>query len=734
MTNSRGPISGRVPFVGREQEIAELRTATNESSVRIISIYGVRGAGKTTTASQIFYHHRDAGNVFDSAVYLSAHETTEQVLLDELYHMVSRAPKRSYAPAELTALLQIEIEAQAIDRLVFVDNVEDDVVAGEMFGEFLQMLAKTRNRCVLLLTSRIRLPEGIGGAGRREIELAAIREPAAVLNIIGDSMRYRHSQGDLLQMADVMGRLPQRLLYCRWAQPDDIQAFARRFAEQQQPLSMEALRLVLGRVSDPRPLLACGVLRGTDIGKDLLSWLAEQLSDITDEGFGALLDELLGHRLLSPVAGSSNDVRIHPDTHVDLTRLCEQRGTAWMRACHRAAWNYYRRRCADNPDDVSSVGELVHHGLALGDFDSAYAAIFQDNKVERWRQQALSIRVEPMLEELRSVGRLSNVITTQERRASIAVALAHIASDLGRPKLCLEHLTAAQQYLDGIPRTDAVERTLRDLWTQTAISNANLGNTAQCIEYYRRVIDSDGLVLESQTALCMGYLGYEYCDFENFTAARHWTQKALDSCPRDRSSQVFSKNLSNRGLVLYYEGAVNEAAAHLRQAVELVGDPGSDAYDIREQARALSHFAMVELARGRTPAEVDRLLQQSLALTKHAGDVRRIALTEGRSGIVAAAAGDLAQAEELLHGAVLAHYKVGDLRNMIFELLALLAVRHIRMYGSRGRTVNDLERATHGIASDLARLISVSIAQPDKRYLVGFWLRRQYPRLFRELR
>ncbi len=733
MTNSRGPISGRVPFVGREQEIARLHTATSDASVRIISIYGVRGAGKTTTASQIFYHHRDAGTVFDSTIYLSAHGTTEQVLLDELYHMVSAAPKLSYAPAELTALLQIEIEAQTMDRLVFVDNVEDDVVEGELFGEFLQMLSKTHSRCVLLLTSRVRLPGGIDAGSLCEIQLAAMREPAAVLNILGDSMRYRHPPGELLRMADVVGRLPQRLLYCRWAQPDDIQAFAQRFAQQQQPLSMEALRLVLGRVSDPRPLLACGLLRGTDIDKHLLSWLAQQLSGITGAGFDALLDELLEHRLLAEVAGS-NDVRIHPDTHVDLTRLCEQRGAAWMRTCHRVARSYYRRRCADNPADISSVGELVHHGLALGDFDSAYAAIFQDNQVERWRQQALSIRVEPMLEELRSVGGLNTVITTQERRASIAIALAHISSDLGRPKLCLEHLTAAQQYLDGIPRTAAVERTLRDLWTQTAISNANLGNTAQCIDYYQRVIDSDDLVLETQTALCMGYLGYEYCDFEDFSAARHWTQKALDSCPRDRSPRAFSKNLSNRGLVLYFEGAVNEAAAHLRQAVELVGDPGSEAYDIREQARALSHLAMAELARGRPPAEVDGLLQQSLALTKQAGDVRRMALTEGRLGIVAAAVGDFAAAEQLLRGAVLAHHKVGDLRNMIFELLALLAVRHIRIYRSRGRTMNDLERATHGIASDLARLISVSIAQPDKRYLVGFWLRRQYPRLFRELR
>ncbi len=731
--NSRVPIGGRNLFVGREQEIAALNAAAGDPAVRVICVHGDRGAGKTTIASQIFYHHRDNADVFDWTGYLSAHGTSEQVLLDELLHALSASPQRSHTPGELPGLLHAEIEARPGDRLMFLDNVEDAVVRGELFGECLRMLGRTKNRCVLLLTSRTALPDGAGERGtRRDVRIGGIRETAAVLSILGEALRYRHSPHELLQMADTIGRLPQRLLYCRWAQPDDVHAFARRFAAQQQPLSMEALRQVLGRLSDPEPLLACGVLRGTDIDKRLLTWLAATLGSRPDVPVDAFLEELFGHRLLAPVAGGGDAdvVRIHPDTHVDLMRLCEQRGSGWVRTCHRAAWEYYRSGCADNPDDVSAVGEFVHHGLALGQFDEAYASVFGARSVERWRQKALSIRIEPILEELRNVSRIDRVVATQQRRANIALALAHVSSDLGRPRLCLDHLGAALRDLDGVPHTESVKRTLRELWMQMAVSHANVGDTARCIEYYQRVIGSDPLVMETQTALCMGYLGYEYCDFENFAAAHRWTQRALDSCSRERSSEVFSKNLGNRGLVLYFEGDVNAASAHLRQAVALVSDSRSPAHDIREQGRAMSHYAMVELARGVPIDVVDELLERSLALTEQAGDARRIALTSGRMGVVAGVSGDFDRAELLLGRAILSHHGVGDIRNMIFELLALLSIRHVRMFGTYGRTLADLERAAQDLDSRLVALLKMSIMQPDRTYLVDFWLRRHHPRLF----
>src|SRR5262249_45258653 len=156
-------------------------------------------------------------------------------------------PQRSYTPSELPSLLQTQIEAQDSDRLVFIDNVEEVVIVGDLFGEFLQMLTRTKKRFVLLLTSRTPLSSIPRDDSCREVRLEGIRESSAVLSILGDALRYRHSSSDLLKMADAIGRLPQRLLYCRWAQPDDIQEFSERFAEHQQPLSMEALRQVLGR-------------------------------------------------------------------------------------------------------------------------------------------------------------------------------------------------------------------------------------------------------------------------------------------------------------------------------------------------------------------------------------------------------------------------------------------------------------------------------------------------------
>jgi tetratricopeptide (TPR) repeat protein len=733
MTSDLGPLLGRHPFVGRQEEVAALNAATANPAVRIICVHGDRGAGKTTLASQLFYHHRDSGAVFDATRYLSAHGKIADVLVDEIHRMVSSiSARRSYVPSELPGLLRETIEAQSGDQLLFVDNVESDVIVSDLLAQCLHVLATTTRRCTLLLTSRDPLPEAPAdeAGGRRNVHLEGIRETAAVLSILGDSLRFSHTPQELVRMADTIGRLPQRLLYCRWAQPTDIQAFAQRFAEQQQPLSIEALRQVLGRLTNPLPLLACGVLRGTDINTGLLAWLTESVSDGTGAPFAGLLEELLGHRLVAPLAGAPDGVRIHPDTHVDLTRLCEERGKGWLRRCHRAAWEYFRARCADIPDDLTAVGELVHHGLALGEFDDAYGTVFDDNRVERWRRRALSIRIEPILEELRTASRQDSVIATQQRRADISVELAHVASDLGRPNLCLEHLIAAQQELDGLARTDALNTALRQLWTQMAISHANLGDTARCIHYYRMVIASDPVVMEMQTALCMGYLGYEYCDFENFGEANRWSQRALDSCSFERSPQVYSKNLGNRGLVLYYEGRLAAASTCLNQAVELVSSVTSPAHDVREHGRALSHLAMVELAQGHPADAVIRRLRHSLELARQAGDARRTALTEGRLGIVAGRIGAFDRAENSLHHAIVSHSLVGDIRNMIFELLALLSIRHRRAFGTFGATLPDLERAAPGIHPELARLIGSSISSPDKHYLVEFWLNRQQPRLF----
>lgn len=733
MVINPGPSRGHDHFVGREAEVATLDAAATDPSVRVICLHGARGAGKTTLASRLFFHHHDAATAFDRTIYITAHGKSSDLLLDDLYRGISATPQRAYTPAELPGLLEYEVEAQRSNILIFVDNVEADVLAGQLFSECVRMLTTTRNRCLLLLTSRNPLPPVMNENEYtvRRLEVVGIREPAAVLSLLGDALRFRHSAQDLMELADTIGRLPQRLLYCRWAQPTDVHAFTLRFSEQQQPLSLEALRRILDRLSDPLPLLACGVLRGTDIDTNLLRSLTKRLGRGGQTSFHELLEEMLGHRLIAPVVGTTNAIRIHPDTHVDLIRLCEERGRPWARDCHRAAWDYYAMRCEAKPQNVTAVAELVHHGIALGRFGDAYQKVFLDGRVEQWRQQGLSIQVEPILQELRNAGTTNGILASQEQRANICVALAHISSDLGRPNLCLEYLTEALQHLDGASRTDAVNRTFRRLWMQKAISHANLGDAARCIEYYRRVIESDDLVLEPQTALCMGYLGYEYCDFEDFNSANHWTQRALDHCSFERNPQVYSKNLSNRGLVLYFEGRVAAAAAHMSKAIDLVGSTNSPAYDIREHGRALSHYAMVRLAQQHSPVSVNKLLEQSLSLTIEAGDARRTALTEGRMGIVAGKNAEFERAESLLRKAIVSHSSVGDVRNMIFEILALLTIWYLKSYGQFAQTLGDLERSATIHSDDgLAGAIASSISSPDKRYLVDFWLHRQHPRIF----
>jgi tetratricopeptide (TPR) repeat protein len=361
--------------------------------------------------------------------------------------------------------------------------------------------------------------------------------------------------------------------------------------------------------------------------------------------------------------------------------------------------------------------------MAIGDLNAAFEEVMRPDAIERWRNQGRSLRLEPVLGQIVDAFRASRY--TQVQQAQVLIAMAHVASDLGRPRMCLDHLTRALHFLDGVRRTPQTDVVLRSAWMQTAISHANLGHTSECIEFYLKVIRSDTQVAEVQTALCMGYLGYEYCDLQDFRTASAWVARALQACPLERDAAAFAKNLCNRGIVHFYLGDLDDARKDMEAALRLVGQSASPAADMREHGRVLSYLALVYLAQRRvSPEAVEELLTQSLALTRKGGDARRTAVTTARLGLVARRRGDISRAIDLTQSAIRAHRALGDNRNMTFELLDLAVMRHLSQGGNPASAISDILAATVGDMPDDISPAAASLAgMSEQGYLVELWSR-----------
>jgi tetratricopeptide (TPR) repeat protein len=299
--------------------------------------------------------------------------------------------------------------------------------------------------------------------------------------------------------------------------------------------------------------------------------------------------------------------------------------------------------------------------------------LVDDDLIEGWRRSGRSVQAAGIIDELWDEVERRRADFTGIERAELLLKRAHVASDMGQPRVCIGFLESALRELAG---TDDEQMALhRAVWTQLAISHANLGEIESCIQYYTRVIDADQAVADPRTALAMGYLAYEYCDVGRVPEAQKWIALALAKCPRSREVSIFAKNLCNQGLVRFFALDLPGAAVSFDEAINLVSDPGGDGFDVREHGRVLAHRGMVMLATARNnPAHALASLEEAQDLNERAGDRRRVYISMGRRGIAHARLGDLETASRLLTRAAEAHQRLGDTRNLALEALALMAL------------------------------------------------------------
>ncbi len=739
MTGSFAPLTPRsgAGFVGREAELETLNHAIDNEATRIICLSGERGAGKTALATQIFRRHRDYDVEFEETHYIPGHGRNAEALLDDLYRKALPSPTTKTSPDDLPGLITDCVSTAGSRNLFFIDNVEEATSHSRLFGKLVKAWAGSTARSVLMITTRrspLETRQTLLSNSYLHLAVSGLREPSAVLALVGDSLRYRYSAERLLGVSDRLGDLPQRLLYLRWTQPNDIEGFPERFSAHSDLASVDALRRVLTLVPGSAVLLCLGLFRATEYTEDLLRflWRHWQGEAKSQWRFSDFLSTAIEHRVFTDLTTHQTQYRLHPDVHLDLRRLAEEQSRGWLRAIHRQAVDYFASVVRTSEDDLSALTDYVHHSLASGGFNEAYRTVMDTDAFDRWRNMGLSLKLQPCVEQLNEITKTTPIFS-QLQRAQISLGLSHIASDLGRPTLCLEHLGHALVELDGVVREPEVETVLRKTWMQMAISHANLGHVSECIDYYSQVIASDRTVSDPQTALCMGYLGYEYCDLREFVLADSWTKRALQDCSVDRNTAVFAKNLCNRGLVMFYQGAVDQAEAHIEHAIRLVSEPSSPAADVREHGRALSHLAVVHLAQQDRDLDlIEGMLVKSIALTRTSGDARRTALSIGRLGLVAVARGDGPRAVSLVGKAIRVHKSLGDTRNMILELLNLVTIVALQNgltlppdVWKALRTVNQAD-----VPSDIKAIANHFSPRSPHAYLTDFWLECHMPRYF----
>ena len=719
-------------FQGRENELRQLRTALRNDETRVICVSGERGVGKTTLASHIFTLNRDSGYDFETCHSLPAHEHAWDRLLDDLFRLLcpDLQGKRS-----LEVLVQNIIDAVSGHRyLLFIDNIEAEVILSKDFNNFLDSWVMSNHESVLLMTTR---EDDSLFSSRKHcftLRLEGFSERGAILKLLGESLRNQFSDEVLLEAASKLRNIPQKLLYLRWLQPRNFESLSKGVeklgSDATSATTIGSVRHVLSKLgTQANHFKALGLLREIELNTDLLRFLWSKLVGGDSEDYEAVTAQLLDLKLLMEATSLTHSYRIHPDVHLDLRRICEAQGRRWCRQVHLTAVDYYKTQSYTG---LIALNELVYHTLTLQDFDTAFGAIFHVGSLERWHNLGSALQLEPILHQLREAA--PNYSRMQQ--AQILIELASIYSDMSRHLRCLDYLHEALRKIEDEVDSPEVLQLRRDAWRLIGISNGDIGNTTETISYYTRVISSDPSALDPRTALCMGYLGYVYCDFKRFDEALKWTEMALKTCPQSRDPGIFAKNLCNRALVLFNTGDVDGARTHLERAALLVGGEHSPAADTREHGRVLGYLGMVYLAQQEVPLKVtEQILLKGLELDKKSGDLRRVAMCQGRLGLVEARRQHYRRASTYLRDAIWLEIHLSDYRNLIFNLLNFCMIQYLWIKHDDPLGVDKLlseviEMESPLIHPNIRDLIERTRSDVQYIHLLDFWFQYQRSLLF----
>jgi tetratricopeptide (TPR) repeat protein len=660
-------------FVGRSAELVELYAARANHDMRVLSVQGLGGAGKTTLAlklaDQLRPHYPDAQFYIDlkgaSPQPLSVVEAQSAVIraylptvclpeneieLDRLYHSVLMG-KRALLLLDNAAGAQQVAPLIAPDGCITIVTSRDLVTLPGIFSKQLESLSPSEARDFLM-----RIVPRIDGQAAKVAELCehlplALRLAASALLISAD-----------LKVSDYV----QRMEKLQWASPASDKAA--RGPGLAPPAARPPLHPVDAVLSLSYDLLVPGLQklwRMLAVFRDTFDVsAAASLWQITPVRTNNALDRLMAYSLIERNRATGR-YRLH-----DLmARFAETRSNDQELTLARQRFSAHYQSVLHEADALyEQGGESLRRGLGLVDLE--------------WRNiQEGQVWAATHVDDDHAARELCN---------SYPDAGKYVLELRQRPRERIRWSEAALTAAQKLNQRNAAVRhlvALGDSYNDLAEVNHAMGCYEQALEIAREACDRRG---EAEALSGLGaahYLGgglKRACDLH---------REALELFSRVGPRRREADSLGNLGLAYFATGDLRNALVLFDQQLKAAREIG----DRRGESQALGGLGTTHYAMGDTERAAE-LFNQQLTITREIGDRRGEASALGNLGSAYAALKRHRQAIAFHEQALLVAREIGDRRGEASALGGLGIAEYLD--GNLSRSIELLNKQLR-LASEL---------------------------------
>jgi len=655
------PPVGVSRFFNRQAERRSLLDFLTESSIRLVSVVGRAGMGKSALAccvlaslgtqrSRSSWAPEPSGA--DGILYLSSRSTG--LTLERLYADIRRmlpaeqasGLAEAWASQDATLSQKIETLLDAMhDRrcLILLDAVEtmltdDGRIVDDGLHAFVEACLRQSAAPVLVLTSRVDFlvpPEAL-----RDVRIIRLSRGLGPEDAVA-----------LLRDLD-----PQGELGLQDAMPAELERAAELTGGI--PRALEVLAGILQR--DPAATLR-------SLLQDERTFGSQTVESLVAEGYRRLgaserrVMEALAV-LERPAALTAVSYLLHPwFPGIDVSGCLQRLVRGYFVSGNRRTGEFslqpldHEHACGEIPDSSDAAGTAAH-GYSRQDLELRAADFYAS--IRKAPEQWLSIDdLAPQLAEIQ-----------HSLRGGVADRALEVLQSIDHDYLSLwGHYTRLMELRNSVADAPARPQLRAANFASLAVCHQVFGQYETAVGCYQQAI---ALAREAGDRRAeteyVGGLGRVYRNLGEIDKAVSCSQQALDyavECADRRGEGVWSDKL---GLAYWNLGRLDEAAEFGMRAVAIAREVG----DRRTEAASLSNLALVYQAQGEDES-AESAVAASLAIIRQIRDGRGETILLGRMGMAALAAGDPTRALEL-HGRALAiAVALGERREQSYQLIGL---------------------------------------------------------------